>query len=200
MQGHAQERKIRWEAVSIRFPVRFVQVDQSIESLLILTHAILSDPERIQIKTVPRVQGARFFCLEQSPCVFLRGAVRTANSEQGLFIQPHSNDHSPQRRLRIGYLSPDFRSHPAGRFLLPLLGSHDHESFEIFCYASVNVPDAITDRCRAHADVWRDLLGLPDVQVAGIIRQDRVDILVDLTMHMSKNRLLVFARKPAPFR
>ncbi len=112
--------------------------------------------------------------------------------------QPHSNDRSPQRRLRIGYLSPDFRAHPVGRFLLPLLESHDHESFEIFCYAAVNVPDAMTDRCRAHTDVWRDLLGVPDEQVAAIIRQDRVDILVDLTMHMSKNRLLVFARKPAP--
>ena len=113
-------------------------------------------------------------------------------------IQLHPNDRSPQRRLRIGYLSPDFSSHPVGRFLLPLLESHDHESFEIFGYASVNVPDAMTDRCRAHTDVWRDLLGLPNEQVAGIIRQDRVDILVDLMMHASKNRLLVFARKPAP--
>ena len=114
------------------------------------------------------------------------------------FIQPHLNDRSPDRRLRIGYVSPDFRCHPVGRFLLPLLESHDHESFEIFCYASVRIPDAMTDRCRAHADVWRDVLGLSDEQVADAIRQDRIDILVDLTMHMANNRLLVFARKPAP--
>ena len=56
----------------------------------------------------------------------------------------------------------------------------------------------MTDRCRAHADVWRDVLGLSDEQVADTIRQDRIDILVDLTMHMANNRLLVFARKPAP--
>ena len=114
------------------------------------------------------------------------------------FIQPHLNDRSPDRRLRVGYVSPDFRSHPVGRFLLPLLESHDRGSFEIFCYASVDIPDAMTDRCRAHADVWRDVLGLSDEQVADAIRQDRIDILVDLTMHMANNRLLVFARKPAP--
>jgi predicted O-linked N-acetylglucosamine transferase (SPINDLY family) len=116
----------------------------------------------------------------------------------GKFIEPHPNDRSPQRRLRIGYLSPDFRRHPVGRFLLPLLESHDRENFEIFSYASVRIPDTMTDRCRAHTDVWRDVLGLPDEQVAHAIRQDRVDILVDLTMHMANNRLLVFARKPAP--
>jgi predicted O-linked N-acetylglucosamine transferase (SPINDLY family) len=114
------------------------------------------------------------------------------------FIQPHLNDRSPERRLRIGYVSPNFASHPVGRFLLPLLESHDRGSFEIFCYASVDMPDAMTDRCRAHADVWRDVLGSSDEQVAEGVRQDRIDILVDLTMHMRNNRLLVFARKPAP--
>ena len=113
-------------------------------------------------------------------------------------IQPHSHNRDPHRRLRIGYLSPDFRSHPVGRFLLPLLESHDHQQFEIFGYPSVRVPDTITDRCRAQADVWRDVLGSSDEQVAQTIRQDQVDILVDLTMHMADNRLLVFARKPAP--
>jgi predicted O-linked N-acetylglucosamine transferase (SPINDLY family) len=114
------------------------------------------------------------------------------------FIQPHANDRSSHRRLRIGYLSPDFSSHPVGRFMLPLLESHDHGSFEIFCYASVHIPDVMTGRCRAQADVWRDVLGSPDEQVAQTIRRDQVDILVDLTMHMRENRLLVFARKPAP--
>ena len=114
------------------------------------------------------------------------------------FIQPHLNDRSPDRRLRIGYVSPDFRSHPVGLFLLPLLESHDHGSFEIFCYASVRIPDAMTDRCHAHADAWRDVLDLSDKQVARVIRQDQVDILVDLAMHTGDNRLLVFARKPAP--
>jgi predicted O-linked N-acetylglucosamine transferase (SPINDLY family) len=114
------------------------------------------------------------------------------------FIRPHGNDRSPHRRLRIGYLSPDFRQHPVGRFLVPLLEAHDHAHFEIFCYASLNRPDPITERCRAQADVWRAVFGLSDEQLADAIRQDRIDILVDLTMHMANNRLLVFARKPAP--
>jgi predicted O-linked N-acetylglucosamine transferase (SPINDLY family) len=114
------------------------------------------------------------------------------------FIQPHANDRSAGRPLRVGYVSPDFRRHPVGRFLLPLLESHDRERFQIYCYASVRIPDTATDACRGHAGVWRNVLGLSDERVAQTIREDQVDILVDLTMHMSENRLLVFARKPAP--
>jgi protein O-GlcNAc transferase len=114
------------------------------------------------------------------------------------FLRPHDNDRSPDRRLRIGYVSPDFRLHPVAQFLLPLLESHDHERFEIFCYASMSVRDAITDRCRAGADAWREVLALTDEQLAGAIRRDKIDILVDLAMHTAGNRLLVFARKPAP--
>ena len=114
------------------------------------------------------------------------------------FIEPHDNDPSPERRLRIGYISPDFRVHPIGRFLLPLLEAHDHAAFEIYCYASVSIPDPWTERCQAQADVWREIIGLTDEEVAGAIRRDRIDILVDLTMHMANGRLLVFARKPAP--
>jgi predicted O-linked N-acetylglucosamine transferase (SPINDLY family) len=104
----------------------------------------------------------------------------------------------PARRLRVGYVSPHFGLQPVGLFMLPLLEAHDHARFEIFCYSSVRVPDWITDRCRAHADVWRDVLGHGDEQLAQVIRDDRIEILMDLTMHMEGCRLLAFARKPAP--
>jgi predicted O-linked N-acetylglucosamine transferase (SPINDLY family) len=113
-------------------------------------------------------------------------------------IEPHRNDRTSHRRLRIGYVSPDFRDHAQSFFMAPLLAAHDHERFEIFCYADVARPDEITARLRSLAGVWRDIAGLSDDQVAGLVRQDRIDILVDLTMHMARNRLLVFARKPAP--
>lgn len=113
-------------------------------------------------------------------------------------LRPHDNDRSPDRRLRIGYVSPDLREHVVGRFVLPLLESHDHERFEIFCYASVRLPDAMTARCRDHADAWRDVATLSDEQLADTIRHDQIDILVDLAMHTAGNRLLTFARKPAP--
>jgi protein O-GlcNAc transferase len=113
-------------------------------------------------------------------------------------IKPHPNDCCSHRRLRIGYVSPDFRDHAQSFFTVPLLSAHDHETFEIFCYADVARPDGITARLRSLADAWRYIAGLTDEQVAGLVRQDRIDILVDLTMHMARNRLLVFARKPAP--
>ena len=114
------------------------------------------------------------------------------------FVQPHMNDPNPNRKLRIGYVSADFRSHCQALFTVPLLANHDHSQFEIFCFADVPRPDVLTERLRGYADVWRGTAGLSDQQIADMIRNDRIDILVDLGMHMAHNRLLVFARKPAP--
>ncbi len=114
------------------------------------------------------------------------------------FIRRHCNGRDPGRRLRVGYVSPDFRDHPVGRFMLPLLAHHDREDFEIFCYAQVPCADAMTRRLRGHAEHWHSLVGLTDPQVAELIRQHGIDILVDLALHTAGNRLLVFARKPAP--
>jgi len=113
-------------------------------------------------------------------------------------ILPHSNNSNRERRLRIGYVSPDFRMHPVGFFINPLLGLHDRSRFEIYCYSDVPSPDAYTQRLRSYANVWRETLGLTDEQLAAVIRADGIDILVDLTMHMAGSRLLTFARKPAP--
>lgn len=113
-------------------------------------------------------------------------------------IVPHANDPNPDRRLRIGYVSADFRAHCQALFTVPLLANHDHRRFEIFCYADVGRPDPLTQRLHGYADVWRSTVGLNDQQIADMIRADRIDILVDLSMHMANNRLLVFARKPAP--
>ena len=114
------------------------------------------------------------------------------------FIQPHANDRNPDRRLRIGYVSPDFREHVVGQNLLPLLREHDHRQMEIFCYANVARADALTDQLRRHADVWRNIVRLSDSQVADLIRQEQIDILVDLSLHTLNNRLFIFAQKPAP--
>jgi predicted O-linked N-acetylglucosamine transferase (SPINDLY family) len=113
-------------------------------------------------------------------------------------IQAHDNDRDPNRRLRIGYVSPFFRNHSVGRFLLPLFAAHDRRDFEIFCYASDRVADELTPRFRAQADRWHDIVGVTDEDLADLIRHDRIDILVDLDSHTATNRLLTFARKPAP--
>src|SRR5208282_4759325 len=98
----------------------------------------------------------------------------------------------------IGYVSPDFKYHVVGRNLLPLFRHHDRQQFEITCYAHVLQPDAMTGRFQQHADGWRNIVGLTDAQIANQIREDRIDILVDLALHMSGKLLMVFARKPAP--
>jgi predicted O-linked N-acetylglucosamine transferase (SPINDLY family) len=102
------------------------------------------------------------------------------------------------RRLRVGYVSPDFSQHPVGRFMLPLLANHDHRRYEVFCYSDVRRPDHFTERLRAFADTWRDTSAASDAQLEQTILSDQIDILVDLAMHTRDSRLLVFARKPAP--
>jgi predicted O-linked N-acetylglucosamine transferase (SPINDLY family) len=113
-------------------------------------------------------------------------------------IRPHDNDPSRDRRLKIGYVSPDFRDHCAASFLLPLLRNHDHSGFEIHCFASVPRPDEMTRQLSALADAWHPTAALTDSALAQLVRDQRIDILVDLTLHMASNRLLTFARKPAP--
>ena len=113
-------------------------------------------------------------------------------------IQPHINNRNSDRRLRIGYVSPSFGVHPVGWFLLPLLANHDHQSVEVFGYAQVPAPDKVTRRLQTHTDAWRNLVGVSDDRAADIIRQDGIDVLVDLALHTTDNRLLVFAHKPAP--
>jgi len=114
------------------------------------------------------------------------------------FIPVHSNDRDPNRRLRIGFVSPDFRFHVIGRNLLPLFQYHDRRQFEFICYAQVRRPDAMTQQFQQNADAWRGIVGLTDEQIAAQIQSDRIDILVDLALHMSGALLCLFARKPAP--
>jgi len=117
------------------------------------------------------------------------GAVRFAS---------HDNARDPQRRLRIGYVSPDFRVHSVAYFLEPLLAAHDRQAVEVFCYADVSQPDGLTAHLRQLAEHWLVSVGLSDDELAERIRSDGIDILVDLAGHTADNRLRLFARKPAP--
>ena len=101
-------------------------------------------------------------------------------------------------RLKIGYVSADFREHCQSLFTIPLLARHDPAAVEVFCYSSVERPDEYTRRISGLAHAWRDVRALDDVALCEAIRADRIDVLVDLTMHMARGRPLVFARKPAP--
>jgi predicted O-linked N-acetylglucosamine transferase (SPINDLY family) len=112
--------------------------------------------------------------------------------------RPFTTAFEPERRLRIGYVSPDFVHHAVSYFIEPVLAAHARTQVEVFCYSNVSVPDAVTARLRALSDHWRDIACLDDAQVAELVRSDKIDILVDLAGHTARHRLLVFARMPAP--
>jgi len=112
--------------------------------------------------------------------------------------QPHANSPEPDRPLRLGFISPAFSRGPIGSFLLRVLESLDRAAGEVYCYSDRTHDDTLTARFQAASLVWRRSAGLSDEQLAAQIRDDRIDMLFDLTGHAPSNRLLVFARRPAP--
>lgn len=110
----------------------------------------------------------------------------------------HPGTPDPDRRLRIGYISPDFRDHSVACFFAPLLANHDAAVVETFCYSDVQQPDAVTRQLMGDADHWRATAGMSDMQAAERVRADCIDILVDLAGHTARNRLALFAARPAP--
>ncbi len=113
-------------------------------------------------------------------------------------IEPHPNRRDPERKLRIGYVSPDFRVHPVGFFIENILKHHDRAQFDVTCYAELPRGDRLTERICKNADRWRCTFQQPDDAVIRMIRADEIDILIDLAGHTSGNRLPVFAARPAP--
>jgi len=112
--------------------------------------------------------------------------------------QAHTNELDPERQLRIGYVSPDFRWHSMRHFLEPLLAYHDKHHFEIIAYSQTRCEDPMTTRYQSYVDHWVEVERLNDDALAERIRADEIDILIDLAGHSAGNRLLVFARRPTP--
>jgi predicted O-linked N-acetylglucosamine transferase (SPINDLY family) len=110
----------------------------------------------------------------------------------------HANDRTPERPLKVGYVSGDFARHPTGYFVSAVLAAHDPAAVEAWCYSSRPIEDDLTAQIRAHARRWQPTIGVGDAELAERIRADGIDILVDLSGHTGGNRLPVFARKPAP--
>jgi protein O-GlcNAc transferase len=136
---------------------------------------------------------------DQSPEMLLAEHRAWGRHYAGLApIEPFANPVDPERRLRVGYMSPDFRDHSVSFSMIPLLEGHDRAQVEVVCYADVAQPDAWSERVRALTDRWVPIAGRGDAEVAEIVRGDGIDLLVDLTGHTASHRLPVFARKPAP--
>jgi predicted O-linked N-acetylglucosamine transferase (SPINDLY family) len=111
---------------------------------------------------------------------------------------PHPNTPDSARRLRVGFVSPYIHKHAVTFFLESVIEHHDRAQLEIFLYADVARPDDYSERLKAYGAHWRGTLGLDHAQLAQRVRDDAIDILVDLSGHTANNRLLAFARKPAP--
>jgi protein O-GlcNAc transferase len=107
-------------------------------------------------------------------------------------------DPGPARKLRVGFVSGDLRTHSVAHFFEPILSARNRAAFEYICYNNKGEPDEVTERLRAAADAWRDVWQLSDEALAEQIRADRIDILVDLSGYTEFNRLPLFARRAAP--
>jgi protein O-GlcNAc transferase len=129
-------------------------------------------------------------------------ALLAARHFDALIMQPapdpHQNPPDPDRRIKVGFVSGDFRRHPVGQFVGHLLPIFDRSRFEITLYANQVASDENTVAMKASADHWRDIKRLKDEAVEALIREDGIDILVDLSGHTGGNRLPLFARRPAP--
>ena len=168
------------------------------ESLTVLAHASEFTPASVAI------QNNLLYALHFHPADDGQSILRAHRAFDERFARsltlesaPHANDRSPDRALRVGYVSPDFREHCQSFFTMPLLSHHDRGRFKIFCYANVFRPDAL-DRssARLRQRLARHAGACQTNRSAEMIRADRIDILVDLTMHMSNSRALMFAQSP----
>jgi protein O-GlcNAc transferase len=115
-----------------------------------------------------------------------------------VLVQPHDNAPEPERRLRVGVVSPDLRSHSVAYFIAPFFRHHDKKTCELYAYASVRAPDDMTATLKGAADHWRDVAGWSDERLARAVREDGIDILLDLAGHTRHSRLAMFAHRPAP--
>ena len=196
------------QAIALRpdYPEAYANLGNALKDMGKMNEAIAADRQALILKPeMTEVDSNLIYSLQFHPGFDALGIAeehrrwhRQHAEPLRKFQRPHANDRDPDRRLRVGYVSPDFREQAESHFVIPLFAGHDQSRYEIHAYASVIRPDRITERHRASVSVWHEVHGLDDAELAEKIRGDGIDILVDLTMHMARNRLLVFARKPAP--
>ena len=169
------------------------------EAVEVLAAARKLDPERFDIESTLLFM---LTCLDEvsSDALFASHKDFGARLESAVArrFAPFGNSRDPERRLRVGYVSGDFYSHPVSLFAIPLFERHDRSACEVFCYSTSAKADDVTEQVRARADLWRDVASMSDTSLAETINRDGIDILVDLSGHSGTFRLVVFAQQPAP--
>lgn len=161
----------------------------------VLNQACQLAPEDAQLKSVCLYHLLAQPGLEPEA---LGQAFERWNQSQAVQQPSHFNWPDPERRLKIGYVSGDFRENVATQVFAPLFELRDSQNFELYAYSQFQGEDAETRRFRSLADHWREIYGLSDQAVRAQILQDGIDLLIDLNGLTEQNRLPVFAGKPAP--
>ena len=176
----------------------FLDQGQLEKTLATYRKAMELDPEN------PDFQGKLIFAMHYDPASTGQSIAAELNrwnqrhaEPLRKYIKPLSNDRDPERKLRVGFVSPDLRKHVVSFIMQPVFLELDRKQLDLTCYAYVSRRDETTAVFQQHSDQW-NIVGVSDAQVAKQIRDDKIDILVDLSLHTGDNRLLVFARKPAP--
>lgn len=138
---------------------------------------------------------------DRTPQEIFRAHIRHGKEYTASVALAQALDHSRRpgnERLKIGYVSPDFRDHSVAYFFEPLLQHHDRDNFEVYCYYNNIKRDGTTERLEQQAEHWRPIATMRDEDVVATIVEDNIDILVDLAGHTHGNRLTVFVARPAP--
>ncbi|TFG48538.1 MAG: tetratricopeptide repeat protein, partial [Candidatus Brocadiia bacterium] len=126
----------------------------------------------------------------------LRWAMRHVPAERAR--TNHANNPDPSKKLRVGYISPDFRLNSVAYFFESLLDGHNRNEVELFGYGNIEFHDQFTERLMQKFDIYQNVYHLSDRQLADLIDENKIDILVDLAGHTGNNRLTAMAYKPAP--
>lgn len=172
------------------------RADQAVQTL---REAVERSPESAEVWSV-------FAAILNYPSGVSAEEVYAAHRRYGALVEKglrereidYANTRDPEKVLRVGYLSRDMRMHSCAFFLLPILQSHDPERVESYCYSHSRHVDAMTEKIRKAATVFRDCSTMNDAEIFKKIRADRVDILVELAGHSGSHKLGMMARRPAP--
>ncbi len=181
----------------VRLAVALINARQVSEGLSLCREALARDPLSFAAHSTLAF-SSHYLPGDKAALFAVHQAAGAAFGARLPAAAPHGNVRDPERRLRIGYVSADFHQHSVAFFLAPSLAAHDAAKVELFAYSDVAKPDAMTAKLRASVPNWRDVRDMNDAALAELIRQDAIDILVDLAGHTAGNRLGAFARKPAP--
>lgn len=207
-KGHLQEAQSLCERASALSP-HYAPIYSNLGSIMLAygrtDEAIGYLKKSLQIQKADSADSCLLFAMNLLP-MYSQKDIFEQSAKWGSRFSRHFNrkaygylnSRRPERRMRIGYVSGDFRMHPAAFHLKPVLASHDKKSVEIFLYNSYPHADQLTEELAGYTEIYRDISSLSDEKAETLIRKDGIDILVDLSGHTGFQRLGLFVRKPAP--